>query len=196
LHYFNKYDGVVFTFTKKMSRNWALNASYTWSRSTGLGPRPLSEIQFNPFYGSTREGDPNTYVNANGLLQGDRTNMFRVQGVWSKLPLGLNAAANVDFSTGMPYTRQFSVGLEQGHKRVIMQRDYRLPAFKMVDLTIGRRFDLSKGVSAQLNGTIYNLLNANNPYELASLVLSEGEVFTPDAWTKPRRLQIQLGLQF
>lgn len=203
LHYFNKYHGLVFTFTKKFSNNWAMNASYTWSRSTGLSPRPLSEIQFNPFYGSTREGDPNAYINANGRLQGDRPNMFRIQGVWNNLPLGLNASANVDLSSGKPYTRQvnlvdadFNSLLNQGYKVAIMQRDLRFPAFKVVDLTIGRRFALGKGAIAQLNGTIYNLLNSDTELEFASLVVDPGQVFTPDLWAKPRRLQIQLGMQF
>jgi hypothetical protein len=77
-----------------------------------------------------------------------------------------------------------------------MQRGYRMSPFKKVDLTIGRKFSLSKGVSAQLNGTIFNVLNTGNEWEFATLVLSEGEIFTPDAWTKPRRLSVQLGLQF
>lgn len=195
-HYFNKYEGLILTFTKKLSNNWGMNASYTWSKSWGLSPRPLTQVQFNPFYGSTREGDPNTYVNAEGRLQGDRPNMFRVQGYWNKLPLGLNASVNVDISDGIPYTRQASVSLDQGYRRVIMQRDYRLPAFKVVDLTIGRQFTLSKDVQVQLTGTIYNLLNSDNPITLASLVLGEGSTFTFDSWTKPRRLQVRLGMRF
>lgn len=200
LHYFNRYKGLVLTFTKRMSKNWALNASYTRSKSWGLNPRPLDQRQFNPFYGSLRESDPNTWVNAEGLLQGDRPNMFRVQGVWNQLPLGLNLSANVDFSTGRPHTRQFSVGLEQGHKRVIMERDIRLDNIKVIDLTIGRRFALSKGAAILVNGTIYNLLNADNVTDLesqGSQVLSNpGDVYTPGTWTKPRRLQLQVGLQF
>lgn len=198
--YWQKYHGVVLTFTKKMSKNWAMNASYTWSKSWGLNPRPLDQRQFNPFYGSLRESDPNTWVNAEGRLQGDRPNMFRVQGVWNQLPFGLNASASLDFSDGRPHTRQFSVGLDQGHKRVIMERDIRLDPFQVVDLTIGRRFLITQNFKLQLNGTIYNLLNANNVTDLesqGSQVLSQpGDVFTPGTWTQPRRLQIQLGMQF
>lgn len=196
LHYFNKYKGLVLTFTKKMSNNWALNASYTRSKSWGLSPRPLEQDQFNPFYGNTRGSDPNAWVNAEGRLQGDRPNMFRIQGFWNKLPLGLNASVNVDFSTGKPNTRQYSVDLTQGFTRVIMARDIRLPNFKVIDLTIGREFDLGKSVRLRLNGTIYNLLNTDNELYMASLVLGDGSVFTPDTWAKPRRLQLQLGMHF
>jgi hypothetical protein len=196
LSYFQKYHGVVLTFTKKFSNNWALNASYTWSHSYGLNPRPLEQNQFNPFYGSTREADPNAWLNAYGNLQGDRPNMIRAQGVFNNLPWGLTSAVNFDFDNGRPFTRQFSVPLDQGHRRVIMDRDLQNPWFKTIDLTIGKRFPITKGAYAQVNATIYNLLNSSAILDYESLVLSEGEVFTPLDWTKPRRLQIQTMLQF
>jgi len=177
-----------------------MNASYTWSKSVGLNPRPLDIRQFNPFYGSTTESDPNTYVNAFGRLQGDRPDMFRIQGVWNNLPWGLNAAANLDFSTGRPFNRQARAGLEQGRKRFIVERGFREPNIKSIDLTVGRRFPLSKGVAALVNATIYNVLNADNPLSLNSqtsqVLVSPGDEFTQGLWTQPRRLQFQLGLQF
>ena len=43
----------------------------------------------------------------------------------------------------------------------------------------------------------YNLLNTDNSLNLATQVLPNTEtVFTETGWTKPRRLQIQLGVQF
>jgi hypothetical protein len=198
--YWQKYHGLILTFTKRMASNWALNASYTYSKSWGLNPRPLDIRQFNPFYSSLRESDPNTWVNAEGRLQGDRPHMFRIQGVFNQLPLGLNAAVNLDFSTGRPHTRQISVPLEQGRKRVIMERDLRMDNFEVIDLTIGRRFAIGSQVAVNVNGTIYNLLNSDSVTSLesqASQVLSSpGDVFTPGVWTKPRRLQLQVGLQF
>ncbi len=198
--YWQKYDGVILTFTKRMSRNWAMNASYTWSKSWGLGPRPLDQCQNCPFFGSSTETDPNVWVNAAGRLAGDRTNMFRIQGVWNQLPLGLNAAVNFDFSSGRPHTRQFNVGLNQGNKHVIMERDIHLDSFQVVDLTIGRSFPLSRDVRIRVNGTIYNLLNADTVLTLrgagAQVLHAPGDVFTPGVWIKPRRLEIRVGTQF
>ena len=80
--------------------------SYTWSKSTGLIPRMLSQTQFNPFYRSQEGADPNNYVNADGRLQGDRPNMFRAMGVFNNLPWGLTSSVAVDFSDGPPRNRQ------------------------------------------------------------------------------------------
>ena len=68
--YWQKYQAVLLTFSKHFSNNWALNASYTWSKSEGLIPRMQSQTQFNPFYGSREGSDPNQYVNAEGLRGG------------------------------------------------------------------------------------------------------------------------------
>ena len=73
------------------------------------------------------------------------------------------------------------------------------PWFQVVDLTIGKRFELPNDVTIQVNGTIYNLLNADNSLNLVTQVLSATnteEQFTEFGWTKPRRLQLQVGLQF
>lgn len=202
LNYFQKYHGAIFTFTKKFSNNWALEGSYTWSHSYGLNPRALEQTQFNPFYGSTRGSDPNSWINAYGNLQGNRPNMIRLQGFWHNLPWGINLAANVDFSNGRPYTRQLRPSgslFNQSRPRIIMQRNFEHPWFHVIDLTIGKRFELGNNVQVNLNGTIYNVLNADNSLNLVTQVLSASNtdaVFTEFGWTKPRRLQIQLGLQF
>lgn len=197
--YWQKYHGVVLTLTKRLSRNWAMNASYTWSKSWGLGTRPLDQGQSPPLFGTTGS-DPNTWVNAEGNLQADRRNMFRIQGVWNLLPLGLDAAMNFDFSSGRPHTRQFNVALDQGNKHVIMERDIHLDPFQVVDLTIGRKFLLSQNIGIQVNGTIYNLLNEDTVLTLngsaAQVLHAPGNVYTPGVWIKPRRLEIRVGMQF
>ncbi len=203
--YFQKYQGVLLTFTKNFANNWALNASYTWSKSEGLIPRMLAQVQFNPFYGSREGSDPNQYVNAEGLLQGDRPNMFRVQGIFNNLPWGIQLATAVDFSSGRPHTRLYRVPstatpggvLAQGSTNVIMERGFRLEPIEAIDVTIGKVFNVGSDVQFRLEGTIYNLLNSGNDLNLATLLLSEpGEEFVPDTWAKPIRLQLRFGVQF
>lgn len=198
--YWQKYHAVILTFTRRFANNWALNASYTWSHSYGLSPRILGQVQGNPLGNSPFGSDPNHWINASGDLQGDRPNMVRLQGFWNELPWDMTLAANLDLSNGARYTRQiFPPGrlLNQGPRRMVMQRGYSHPWFHVIDLTIGKRIPIGKTVEAQVNATIYNLLNADNSMSLADQVLQDTEaVFTETGWTKPRRLQIQLGLQF
>jgi hypothetical protein len=159
----------------------------------------LSQTQFNPFYRSQEGSDPNNYVNAEGRLQGDRPNMFRLQAVFLNLPWGLQSSAAVDFSDGRHHTRQVRVtGLGQGSQTVIMQRDYRLEAVQSIDVSIGKLFNVGSDFQIKVQGTIFNLLNTGNDLFLATqrFNIDEEPIFVPTSWTKPRRLALQVGMQF
>jgi hypothetical protein len=199
LNFFQKYHGLIFTFDKRFSNRWSVAASYTLSRSTGLLPRMLFQGQ-NPefsFFPLPEGKDPNNYINAEGLLQNDRPHMFRVMSYFQKLPLGLNASVNTDFSSGKHHVRTAGVFLNQGGVQVIMQRGYRIGAIKMIDLNIGRRFDLSSDFVMRVDATIFNLLNNDNVLGLTSQELVPPQTeFSAFNWTQPRRLQLRLGFEF
>lgn len=197
--YWQKYHALILTFEKRFANNWAVDASYTWSHSYGLIPGIVGQVQGAPTGNGSPGSDPNNWINATGDLQGDRPNMIRVQGFWNKLPWDMTLAASLDMSNGSTYTRQIIPRgvLNQGGRRIIMQQGYSHPWFQVIDLTVGKRLPIGKTVQTQINATIYNLLNADNSLSLGGQVLQHtGAVFTESGWTKPRRLQIQLGLQF
>jgi hypothetical protein len=199
LRYFQTYNGLILTFTKRFSNHWALNASYTWSRSYGLLPRMLSQQQFQPFYGSREGSDPNNYYNAKGHLQGDRPHMFRTQIV-SRLPWNLQAASSIEFSSGRPYNRQVrahgdvccfftTVNMEPPGSR-------RHSPIQNIDLSIGKKIDLNR-LQFTVEGQIFNLLNSNQELHFASQILwDSSQWFVPDGWMQPRRLQLHIGFQF
>jgi hypothetical protein len=204
LDYFQTYHGVLLSFEKRFSNNWALNASYTWSKSEGLSARPLSQTQNNPAYGSTDGSDMvNHYLNATGRLQGDRPHMFRIQSVFQELPLGLHASVLADFSSGRHHTRQIQTpsigGAGQGRTVIILERDFRLDPIKAIDVTVGKEFNLGAGVEIRLDGTVYNILNSDNELNLVTQRLSDpltDNTFVPNIWTQPRRLEIRFGFSF
>ena len=103
--YDQTYDGVAFTWEKRMRDNWSLYGSYTYSNSEGLIPRPWRQSQNNPFYGSTQGQDPNSYLNADQVLQGDRPHMFRLQGVFL-LPAEFIISPSINIESGKPFNRQ------------------------------------------------------------------------------------------
>ena len=168
-------------------------------KSTGLNPRFLSQVQFNPFYGGRDGSDPNQYYNADGRLQGDRPNMFRIQAVFFDLWGGLHASVAADFESGRLMNRQIRIPTDQGRVTVIMEREFeRLDPIQAVDVTVGKLFKFSdSGFQLRVEGTVFNLFNSDNPLSVASLRLSNpGDQFVPDSWTQPRRLQLRLGFQF
>jgi outer membrane receptor protein involved in Fe transport len=199
MDYYQKYHGVLLTFTKRFSHGWSLNGSYTWSRSEGRIPRMHSQLQFNPFYGDKDGSDPNEWLNTDGRLQGDRPHMFRVQSV-TRLPYDILFSTSVEFSSGRAHSRQIRVGgLEQGEARILMEPigAYRYSPIQSIDLLIGKRFYVTEQAYLRLEGWIFNLLNSDQELFMATLRLQDpSEDFVPDTWMQPRRLQLRIGFYF
>jgi len=201
LDYTQRYHGVVLTLNKRFADDWSLMASYTWSKSEGLIPRPWFQAQNNPFYGSSVGNDPNNYFNAYQRLQADRPHSFRLFGVFY-LPAGFVVSPAINLESGRPFNRQIQVfDLNQGSQTVILEpagsRDeLRREANKNVDVMVGNRVNVGD-ITLKFDATIYNLLNSDNVTVFQDLRLqSPEETFQPDEWVPPRRLLLRLGFEF
>lgn len=74
--------------------------------------------------------------------------------------------------------------------------ELRRSANKNIDLVIGNRVTLGR-ITLKLDGTIYNLTNADNELFFATLLLQSLEDdFEPAVWRLPRRLMIRVGVEF
>lgn len=217
--YWQKYSGFVLTFKKRFSDNWSLQASYTYSKSWGLIPRMLSQVQFNPFYGSTEGSNPNNYINAEQRLQADRPHMFRVQGSWA-LPANFNLGAMVNMQSGRAHNRQITVsgGIIGAGTQVIMSpagendpcgcvptnpnsttyedSTGRLPFNTMVDLSLGWSARLGGSARFLIDAQIFNLFNDSSNTFYETLRIPAGAAFSPDEFQWPRRMQIRAGFEF
>ena len=114
------------------------------------------------------------------------------------LPWQLDGAASFSYLDGRPYSRQARAALEQGGTVFIAEPasdDRRLPDQTLLDVGIGRSFDLSNGLRARLDAQILNLLNedANDFWEGSSY--SRGQLIASD-WVLPRRVQLRLQLSW
>jgi outer membrane receptor protein involved in Fe transport len=196
--YWQKYWAIVLTFNRRFTDNWSMQASYTYSESTGLIPRFLSQWQFNPFYGNKDGSDPNSFLNANDQrLQGDRPHMLRVQANF-ELPWNLHANTIVNLQSGRPYARQIELPTS-GHPPAILEPasdDQRHPFQTIVDVGIGKRFNLGGDVEAKVDLQILNLLNDDATDWFEEVRLNAGDEFIPNYWLKPRRLMMRVGIQF
>jgi hypothetical protein len=201
-HYGSTYHGVFLTFNKRFANGWGLTGSYTWSRSEGLLPDPLSQDQHEPLYAVRTGSNPNNFINAKGPLQGDRPHMLRMQGVFT-LPWEVVFSASVNLETGTPFSRQirlFTLGVPGGTTVILepsgSRDDLRHSVMKNVDFRFGRRFTLGKGVSLRLDGTLLNAFNDDAEIYFATLQLNPGEEFIPDEWVLPRRFMVRVGFDF
>jgi len=208
LDYEQKYHGLMLTFDKRLANRWGLSVNYTWSKSEGLNPRSLSQVQYNPLYGLPEGRDPNNLLNGYGRLQGDRPHMFRAQGVF-QLPGDIIVSASTEFSSGRAHNRQIRVrGLGQGTVSAIMEPGgaYRYTPIQNIDLSVGKRIKVAGNLHLRLDGRILNLLNQDTIINYVNLRLqsptpglsTQDQFYEESAtrWYKPRRLEIRLGMDF
>ena len=155
------YDGVQFTFNKRMSNRWQMLGGLTLQSHKGFSH---SGTYTNP--GATTDFNDPTY-----LLNKDNSSVFTeipwqfnlsgsYQGPW-----GINFSGKYTARDGDPLNRTFQAsGLTQGTQTVWLQprgEDRTETVTKFVDIRFAKRFGVNR---ARFEGTvdIFNLLNANH----------------------------------
>lgn len=201
-----EYHGFVLSVTKQMS-NWQLIGSITISRTEGLhagsgiGPYDDQDSSFFPFDNSVYGQDPNDYINADGLLNGDRTYIFKLQGTYL-LPWDMSLSGNYSAMTGRPYARQIAVLLDQGIRTVFAEeRDgsRRTEAINLLDLRIEKDFPIKDSLIFAISADLFNVFNDGAFLDVGTTlsgpgtegVFGVGSIFVP-----PRRLMIGTKIKF
>ncbi len=193
--YWSEYWGVLLTFNRRFADWWSMQASYTYSESTGLNPRALSQWQNNPLYGSKEGSNPNQWFNVDGAVQtGDRPHMLRVQANF-ELPWNLHANTNINLQSGRPIFLQ----VRAPHDTNASRQDYfivaedRHPFQTLVDFGIGKRIKLGNNSELKLGVQFFNLLNDDATDWFETVILDAGETLRPTFWVKPRRVMLRVG---
>ncbi len=135
--YGQKYNGFILNFDKRYSRNWMMNASLTWSHSTGLNMMAQSSGQHNlTSYAGSFGVDPNTLINAEGDLQHDKRWVVKFTGGYN-LPWDIFFGAYFTYQTGRPRPALVRVyDLNQGRQQILAEPrgDVRYPSFYTLNL--------------------------------------------------------------
>jgi outer membrane receptor protein involved in Fe transport len=197
--YWQKYTGLVLTFNRRFTDWWGLQASYTYSESTGLNSRPWSQYQNNPMYGSKVGSNPNQYFNVDGAdLVGDRPNMFRVLANF-ELPWNMHANTVINLQDGRPYYRTITGNYStnrSGQGYFIADNSLRHPFQYLVDFSIGKTFSIPGDGRLKLDLQFFNLLNNTATDWFETWLLEYPDDFYPNWWIRPRRLQLHVGIQW
>jgi hypothetical protein len=148
------YDSLEFRLRKRLSQNWSMNASYTWSRlfgnysglaSSDEGGRtdPNVSRYFDAPYMSwtARAGAPDERVN-DGPLYTDRPHVAKVQATYD-FTFGTSIGLNALFQTGVPVGSLVSW---HGYPVFIDTRDVlgRTPAQQRYDLYVQQEFRIGR----------------------------------------------------
>ena len=187
---------------KRMSNNWQLSASFTFSKMWGLTPggvgkqHTTSEILYN----SSAAKDPNSFLNMEGLNPGDRPYSIKILGTYI-FPYDIYASMNLQIQAGLPYSRAAMIwGLNQGSQTVAVEsrgeNGHRFPTGYQLDLNVEKTFRVSGKFRFQTRLDVFNALNRATPNRMIKYALVQGENWVyGDIW-QPRRAQIALKLIF
>lgn len=162
-----KYDSVELVYSKLLSNNWSLRASYLWSRLWGN-------------YSGLSQSDENGRTSPNvgrvfdyplmmfnetgeaeyGLLPTDRPHQFKLQGLYV-FNFGTSIGANFYASSGIPVTREISVIPPNNFPMQYLGRasDGRMPMFSQTDIFVQHEFKFGSGKRLQVSLNVINLFD-------------------------------------
>lgn len=192
-----RYNGLTFSATKRMSKNWQAVFSLVVSKSEGrLGSSAratstTAQSSLAGTFGQTAAG-PNDYVNTEGLLIGDRPVVSKLQFSY-RLPGAVVVATNIQHQSGRFFSRQVRVGgLGFPSAPTINMEantgEHRVANTNSIDLRAQKDFAIP-GSRASL-GVFLDVLNLTNDdtYEGVGSTLGTSSAFgVPTRYVAPRR---------
>ncbi|HSP05964.1 MAG TPA: TonB-dependent receptor [Acidobacteriota bacterium] len=206
--FYSRYDGFIVSVNRRMSKKWMMNGSLTISKTKGfdagssLGPSADQDSSFFPSENAKFGTDKNDFTNANGLLNGDRTYIFKFQGNYD-LPWTMKVSADYSYMTGRPYARQIAVtGLNQGTRVIFAEtRDgnRRTSNISLLDLRWEKDLELKGSFTAIVSLDFMNILNSSAFYDVATTLSgpgTEGSFGVGSIFVPPRRVMVGLKLHF
>lgn len=166
-----KYRGLKLMLNKRMSRRWAMQASYIWGRGEGL----LS-THWNDSHGATGYfNNPNAHINAYGLLDNQRQHHVKFQFIY-QAPLGINLTSYYEFGSGSPWTRgirTLEAGLGSLYQGVVgilaePRGAQKLPDLHTLSLRFEKYFNIGPGQLGIL-ADVFNVFNASTVTGMGNL---------------------------
>ena len=80
-------------------------------------------------------------------------------------------------------------------QHLVQHHSLRLPAQSVLDLALGRRFELGRAV-LKTDVQLFNVFNEDSHDWWQTLLVPPGDEYVPDGYIFPRRLTVRLGLTF
>jgi len=200
--YDTTYRALILNLNKRYSNNWMMKASLTWSRSEGLictafrtGNAIALAYSAGPF-----GQDPTSLVNARGLLQMDRTWVFKLQLGYT-LPWGILIGANYFYQTGAPYGTFVRVyDLNQAPYREVFDQprgsSRRFDPWNKLDLRIEKSINIYQRLRLRVMADIFNVFNAGSITQFQSYNSWATNYRKGSQMLLPRRVQLGFQLEF
>ncbi|MGE0815302.1 MAG: carboxypeptidase regulatory-like domain-containing protein [Vicinamibacterales bacterium] len=198
----NTYKGFNLQLNKRLSNRWQGTFGITVSKAEGIqatsNARSSPTTSPNSAATSNFGQNPNDYVNADGLLIGDRPVLLKAQAVY-EAGWGLTLAANYGFQSGRPWGREvrFS-GLVPGATRVLFEPfngDRRVDPLNQLDLRLEKALTFGQ-VEGAVFGDLLNVTNNDTAVSVLDRRSTSANFGVPSVFVIPRRLMIGAKFRF
>jgi hypothetical protein len=198
----HSYKGISLILNKRYSKNWLLTSSLTWSRSYGKNAisSTNNSIQMNVTNMSVyNQGkDPNNWLNAEGLMNMDRTWVFKLQFGYN-FPWDILLSLNYQAMTGRAYVETVRVYPDQGMRTIFAaprSNTHRFAPDRLLDIRVQKSFTLQKNIRFTVIADVFNALNADTITSFASYNVWALNFREPSGMVPPRYMQVGLKLEF
>lgn len=207
-----EYQAINLNLRGRVSDHFEFQAFYTWSETdgnvlAGADEFRLTNTGHQPDLGGTARDASVNALNplcdaCFGPLNTDAEHRFTLSGVY-RAPLGIVVSGVLRYRSGLPYTEHlgfdangdgFNLDLAPGTS----VNSRRGASFTQVDVRVSKQFDLPSGLSIEVIGEVFNLLDDENPAGFvgsqASPNFGRAQFFAGDSGQGEQRVA-QLGLR-
>jgi hypothetical protein len=183
--FYNRYNALILTLTRRLANGWQLMAGYTRQRSLGIDP---------PASFTTVGLDPNSLINlAGGLGVRDRPNMVTFMGSYEVPRLGVQLSGNLDAVSGAAVSSLALVSLPQGRLAVNLEAPgsrYRTPQETYLHMRITKFLLRGGSHRLELTGELKNALQETGSPDIQSLVFNSPTFLQANTYPEPRQLRL------
>jgi hypothetical protein len=186
---YRRYMGLMFQVKKRMSDNWSMLASYTYSKQEGNLGQGYGIIQ-----GFSGWSDPNDWVNAGGRLSLDRPHQLKLSGTYVA-PFDIYVSPVVTYYSGAPWTPTVTIGdatvnIEEttGDRRFENQFN--------IDFRVEKAFMFQDRYRVGIIFDMFNALNDDSYTNYFSRNITSSNYMVPSAIVPARFYQIGVRLLF
>jgi hypothetical protein len=182
----NNYHGLETGFTKRMSDNWQLSATYTLSGIWDAEPLPLFPGCAHPFTAPGVCNVPITLARDLGeeysLAAGDQRHRAVLNGIW-QLPYNFQVSGLYFFGSGRRFGTSYGVDIRDGggtrlrpNGTIVPRNTFVGDPIHRVDVRVSRRFTFGR-VSVDAMLETFNLFNHDNfgSYSLTEVLRTYGQ---------------------
>lgn len=188
---FRDYWGLILEFSKRMSDNWSMRASYTFGRSESNVGMDYGEIQ-----GYENYSNPNSYINAGGVSSLDRPHIFKMSGTYIA-PFEIYISPAIRFQSGTPiYLYYMPDGQDSSILIKKAEGDERRDNQFDIDLRLEKSFTFASKYRLGVLFDVFNLLNSDAITGYESTRINSPVYMTPSSIVDARFYQIGVRLIF